>query len=213
MAKLRLYTKLNPYYLYSARKYPCECSNCFCPSAGGRAYTFRYIGDNYIYYDIPKCASTTVRHTLFGGEQPSMNWTLSPPRRLFSFSFVRNPWDRAVSNWKMFTTNEYRINQLEAMGGHKDMGLFEFLEFTAVRKNHHWLPQTLFVPSHITFVGRLESFADDFGFVLSLLGRTAPIKQMNKTKRSHYRDYYDEQSMHLLSRLYSDDIARFGYTF
>jgi hypothetical protein len=142
-----------------------------------------------------------------------MNFLLSPAKRRFSFSFVRNPWDRAVSNWRMFTTQQFRIKQLESMGGRADMDFGEFLQFMMRHKNHHWLPQALYVPSHIDFVGRLETFQDDFALVISAIGARCSTRHLNKTDRTDYREYYDDATRRLVSRMYAIDVNRFGYSF
>ena len=94
------------------------------------------------------------------------------------------------------------------------MSFEDFLVFSVTNKNHHWLPQSLFVPSHTTFIGKLETFDDDFDFVLKAIGKSpCAVKAVNKTQRGDYRLYYNDFTIGLISRLYADDINRFGYSY
>lgn len=210
-----------PLRYYRTRKsIPCECPKCKCPAAGGRIYTFQYVRGSLVYFDVPKCASTTIRRRVYGkDEKASLRPALLPRSRQYRFSFIRNPWDRAVSNWKMFTTQPFRINQLNSMGGAADMEFSDFLDFSKKNINHHWLPQSRYVPRDIDFIGRLEFFDRDFDVVKTVLTRSGlallseGTEQMNRTERDHYKAYYNGKTKALVEDMYREDIERFEYEF
>lgn len=205
------------YYRYAQKNIQCHCPACRCPYQKSFLFSFVYIdeGRRLMYFDIPKCASSSIRKSFFDN-----NVSLSmhnPKKRLneyFKFTFVRNPWDRMVSNWKMFTTQPFRIKQLKTMTD-KDLTNFkDFVNFTTQTENHHWQPQFLYLPENPDFIGRLETFNEDLSRLLSAIGKEAiQVNQINKTVRKRYHEYYTPTLVDLVGEMYSEDIRRFGYTF
>lgn len=143
----------------------------------------------------------------------------------FTFSFVRNPWDRAVSlyYWRL------RLGQF---ANQKDPG-WTFGDFLRnVRDNHpsihslgsfsgFWKPQTdwLFDAKGclIDYAGKIENAQDDFDYVCRRLKTpTSKIRIINKNKeREHtdYRRYYTSDLIDIVADYYRDDIDNFEYTF
>jgi len=164
---------------------------------------------------VPKCASSTIREVLF---QTNNAKSLVDPKHdlesYFKFSFVRNPWDRMVSNWKMFTTQALRIKQLKSMTS-KDLSKFdEFVRFAIETKNHHWQPQVLFLPDKLDYLGKLENFDNNFASVCEHIGvQRSQVSKKNATNRKPYWEYYTPQVVELVSELYAKDIEVLGYTY
>ncbi|MBT7067813.1 MAG: sulfotransferase family 2 domain-containing protein [Verrucomicrobia bacterium] len=169
-----------------------------------------------MYFDVPKAASTTIRRALF--QNKSSASLRNPKKELASylkFTFVRNPWDRMVSNWKMFTTQPRRIAQLRTMTN-EDLTEFDhFVEFAVSKGNHHWQPQVLFTPDKLDFTGKVEHFDRDMNRLLRAMGREPlELEKRNTTNRNHYHDYYNSPStIDQVAKLYRDDIERFDYQF
>jgi len=213
-------------YIYARHHIPCRCSLCRCPAVKGQegAYSFTYINEanRYIYFDVPKAASTTLRATFFDNNNAySMVNPVKELGHYYKFSFVRNPWGRMLSNWKMFTTQPFRMRQLAAMT-EPNQELFaslrefpNFVRFACDIPNHHWAPQTLYVPETVDFVGRLENFTEDFSVVSTRLGVTHSKEppHLNRTKPASYLDYYTAELRDLVGRYYADDIERFDFSF
>ncbi|MCP4406708.1 MAG: sulfotransferase family protein, partial [Gammaproteobacteria bacterium] len=134
----------------------------------------------------------------------------------YKFSFVRNPWDRMVSNWKMFTTQPFRMKQLRAVTSRDLRNFKDFVNFARHVKNHHWQPQKMFLPNKLDFLGRIEEFESDFRKLQKLVGAefgSVEEKNSNKTIRLPYGEYYTPELVSLVTEMYADDIAAFGYTF
>ncbi len=168
-----------------------------------------------IYYDIPKCASSTIRMEIFNKDNSfSMRNPTKELHTYFKFSFVRNPWDRMISNWKMFTSLPGRIKQLKSMTS-KDLSDFEkFVHFASETKNHHWQPQFLYIPDNLDFIGRLETFDEDFNKLLSTIGdRPRKTSKLNATNKGEYWKYYTPALVDFVAEMYSEDIRKFGYKF
>jgi len=215
---LRLAVAPPRYYRYARRHIVCECPLCRCPYQNGREYSFVYVNEKrgLMYYDVPKCASTSIRTCLFDGNDDT---SLMDPRKAldhyFKFTFVRNPWDRMVSNWKMFTTRPFRIGQLHSMTRENLSSFNDFVAFAAQHKNHHWQPQSLFLPDRPDFVGKLETFEQDFETLCRKIGIDADtIPHENPCRERHaYTTYYTDELMAVVAGMYADDISMFGYEF
>ena len=217
--KVSLFSAPPPYYYEYARKnIPCDCPLCSCPYRNKMKYCFAYIHEDkkIIFYNVPKAASTFFRKKLFDKDQKySLTNPKMPLDNYFKFSFIRNPWDRLVSNWKMFTSRPFRIRQLKSMTD-KDLSSFEdFVYFARENHNHHWQPQHLFLPKDLDFIGRLESFHNDVNEITNRIGIQPfdTTKKENQTDHLPYQHYYSTSLIDKVAEMYSEEINRFKYTF
>ena len=158
----------------------------------------------------------------------------------FKFAFVRNPWDRIVSEYKYRRhTHRYSFKK------------FLFNNFPEPSWSDHYchvIPQYDFLYDNngtllVDFIGRFENLQEDFSFAcrkLNLATETLPhvnqasgifnrrdnnflgvlrsIKSyMNRNRRkntfSNYMDYYDDETIDFIARVYKKDIETFGYKF
>jgi hypothetical protein len=135
----------------------------------------------------------------------------------FKFCFVRNPWDRAVS--------EYFY--LKTMKGCccKENDIPENFEDWC-RKGMpcswegHTEPQINFMidknkKNIMDFIGRFENLERDAQIILNkfeIKGKL-PKFNANKNKRYHYSNYYSDYTRDLIKEKYSEDINYFSYKF
>lgn len=157
----------------------------------------------------------------------------------FKFSFVRNPWDRIVS--------EYKYRRYPVRMDFKSY-LFRHLPASGFSDRYtHIVPQYDFLFDKqgnllVDFVGRYESLQADFDKVCARLGIPGTplphanrsgeerplIRTLNDVKKllrrwlwnlerrhsfPHYTQYYDEESREFVARFYREDIHAFGYSF
>ena len=213
--------QISAYYRHAQRTIRCESRLCHCPARGVGSHSFVFVDERrrFIYFAVPKCGSTTILHDLFAGRHtlPSRD----PERDLgdyFKFTFVRNPWDRMVSNWEMFTNDPAARAQLRSMTDRdlQELSTFEaFVDFADRVKNHHWQPQAIFLPEQLDFVGRLESFDTDFAHACASIGKplsVAPRRRARATT-SPYWTHYTPELAATVARMYPTDIDAFGYEF
>lgn len=222
-------------YDYAIENIKCECITCNCPSARSiksvksfkqnirrrlkniKPYSFTYIDarKKLTYFDVPKAASTTIRNSFFKDnhhyeEKSNCDYLES----YFKFTFVRNPWSRMVSNWKMFTTQPRRINQLKSMTSLNLSKFEDFVYFTSEVKNHHWLPQVLYVPQKVDFIGKIETFNRDIKQIFEYVQKPYfDLSKQNKTQETDFHKYYSTKMKDFVAELYIDDIKRFNYDF
>lgn len=134
----------------------------------------------------------------------------------FKFSFVRNPWDKAISQF----FSMQRRDDLREFIGMKPGDCFKtYLERIAKKQHVQWEPQHRFLLDDngellVDRVGRFEHFERDLRAVLARLGvEVAAVPHRNRTSHGPYQEYYDPESVGMVEEMYAEDIARFGYHF
>lgn len=196
-----------------------------------------------IFVHIPKAAGSSIKVALGLRGSGHPFWTQYAERHpkrwneYFTFTVVRNPWDRAVSAFayaRMETSfwHDARLLPHPDYEMLKGMNFKEFCLF--IRKNEHafrsgkllrhesWSPQYLWVAREhdrkietiVKRVLRYESLDEHFPMLMTELSiRGVQMPHVNKSKRGSYRDYYDEESKQIIADLYEVDIKLFGYDF
>ena len=206
---------------YAHAHIACTSQHCECPAAssGGR-YSFTYIREDLrlIYYDVPKAASSYIRKEFFDQDNDlSMRDPLLPLTDYFRFTVVRNPWDRMVSNFIFFCRSPHRLlrkRQFESLHADPVADLAAFIEIAAQKPNHHWQPQSLYVPASVDYVAKMEDLTTAVSQICAQLGLPLkPVYRVNTTDHDHYSLYYDDRTRARVAELYREDIERFGYQF
>lgn len=134
----------------------------------------------------------------------------------FKFAFVRNPWDRAVSQYAYMATRP----DLRRFVGLPDSACFKtYLDRIGRRRHVQWEPQVHFLVdddgrSLVDAIGRFEHFERDAQRVLAAIGLPAArLRHDNASVRAAYPHYYDAESRQIVAERYAADIAAFGYRF
>ncbi|QEG24214.1 sulfotransferase family 2 domain-containing protein [Mariniblastus fucicola] len=131
--------------------------------------------------------------------------------RLFSFAFVRNPWDWELSHFR----------HIRKHGSHPDHAevsrLSGFADYVQWRCDGRFQTQESFLVHRgqtvVDFVGRFENLASDFGFVCQRLSIPFRLPKLNRTQQEDYRSAYEDRTRELVASTYASDINRFGYRF
>ena len=127
---------------------------------------------------------------------------------LFRFTIVRNPYSRALSQWR-FLILRRRIPKVP------------FEKFTTewlpkgCRLNYHLHSQSEFAAG-ADFIGRFERLAEDWKIISRMCGLNCDL-EFNEEHRSSppgdWRDGYTVKAYKQVSRIYRLDIEKFGYEF
>jgi len=155
------------------------------------------------------------------------------------FSFVRNPWERLVSEYNY----RYLLGHKAYQNGFRHFVLNQFPEakddnYQNARDNYrHVIPQTSFLYDNngkclVDFVGRFESLQGDFDFICKKLNidviklghknktqnnswiiQIKNLFKLNDSKRKHYSEYYDDDTFEFVEKYYQNDITNFNYKF
>jgi hypothetical protein len=141
-------------------------------------------------------------------------------KNYFKFAFVRNPWERLVSEyaWK-FPGNfslfrQYCSDILEERYDRWATGYRDPLAF-----RQHLREQYKYIYDNqgrllIDFLGRYENLAVDFFEICKLRSlRCSKLPLYNRSKHKYYTFYYDKVTREIAGRIYREDIKIFNYQF
>ena len=189
-----------------------------------------------IFLHIPKCGGTSIEN--FFGVDPAKfcketltgfyekyGWlqhcTLTEMEidfnidinKFYSFTFVRNPWDRVVSSYfydlkwikdKKLNLLDYVKNRPEISKYHKKAHQREQYQYIIDQSNE---------PS-INYIGKFENLQQDFDVICDKIGIPhSKLPHKNKSNHKHYTEYYDDETREIVAQKYARDIEYFGYKF
>ena len=180
---------------------------------------------NIIWYTTPKCGSRTL-HNIFRENNinfPTEKYTQVPnfAKNYFSFSIVRNPWDRLVSCWMQKIIRQEPTEKQFRKGTRWELNYQKpsFKDFTRIisddeniTKDKHWDLYFNIIPvSDIDFIGRFENLQEDFNTICDKIGiPQQKLPHKNKSKHKHYTEYYDEETKQIVAERYAQYIDYFG---
>ncbi|WP_339703440.1 sulfotransferase family 2 domain-containing protein [uncultured Marixanthomonas sp.] len=138
----------------------------------------------------------------------------------FKFTFVRNPWDRAYSDYLWIQSyagvkgsfNDYLNRTNEFSRILNDNSNYDYL-------GDHLLNQTDFFDFEgkykLDFIGRFENFDADIALILKQLSIKEKFElHKNKSERHlHYSNFYTKSRMKKVKNIYERDISLLEYSF
>jgi hypothetical protein len=133
----------------------------------------------------------------------------------FTFTIVRNPWDRAVSQYSW----RYRTEKTEAPTFDEWVKLaYEQMDPRYYYNPKMFMPQWFWIADEdgrniVDFVGRFETLREDFATICARIGHATPLPHERPSEHAHYSTYYDDASRATIARWFAVDIDRFGYSF
>jgi hypothetical protein len=132
------------------------------------------------------------------------------------YAFSRNPYDRVVSCF--FYLKQGGRNAVDRRDRQKYVGSATFQQFVihalryASEGQTHLRPQTHWIPDGVDFLGRVESFQEDFDRLCDVLGRKrVRLPHENKTKHGYYKKYYTPAMAKVVEKVYVKDFETLGY--
>jgi hypothetical protein len=144
----------------------------------------------------------------------------------FTFTFVRNPWARAVSHY-------FYALQVNPGEGRTKAGVYQIIEkecptfrdFCIKAQNHSLTKvyggdqQLNFIQNSkgtvaIDFIGKVENIDQDWKAICKKTNIwPGNLQVKNSSKHEHYTQYYDEETKEIIRKLFQADIEYFNYKF
>lgn len=207
-----------------------------------REWRSRVLQNKCLYIHIPKCAGTSIENVLYGKplirfdvenklwiqhvtmkELVEYYFSEEEIESLFTFSIVRNPFDRFVSSYNWLCSVEGVSKTKETF---RDFVFarneFEFLvgeKYRHKKRNyyHHLLPQIEFLERDgdivVDYVGRFENLQEDWKKISQNIGVGVVLPCLNKEKHDHYSSYFDKETRAVVEKRYKRDLEYFGYEY
>ena len=155
----------------------------------------------------------------------------------YKFGFVRNPWDRVVSdyaNWyrRYFPVFEDFVKRYATVYAYAEENYSDDFEsdFCVTYQNmiggyigeRYWIDPHFF-PAHLFFlpagdvqidmIGRFENYEADTVKVLDRFGIGAPVKRTNSSRHAHYRKVHTKTTADMIAKVCAKDIELYGYEY
>lgn len=186
-----------------------------------------------VFIHVPKAAGTSISYSLYGRSlghikaSDILKYSSKKTRDLYWFSFVRNPWDRAVSAYHFAksggTLDAGMSNSKEYQGS--EFSTFEsFVQEWLAKQDLEKLDPVFRSQSGylfndegellVDYLGYVESIDEDIEFISKEFNLEIDVKIMNRSQRGNYKDYYSsEKLVNVVGDIYKKDIDNFGYRF
>ena len=126
---------------------------------------------------------------------------------------MRNPFDRFVSYCAFATSREGSFDR-------DPKRVMRHFLFTARPMNHIiFRPQHLFVTDcdgslQADMLGKVEEMQASYDAIAARIGLpTTALDHANRSRRGDYRDYYDQQLIDGVAKIYARDLDLFGYDY
>jgi chondroitin 4-sulfotransferase 11 len=218
----------------------------------GHDYSIALPSYQAVYIDIAKVASSSIKAYLAGvleietdtGNPHDIDFPRPPcPDRagprfypgLYTFAFVRNPWDRLVSCYRdkiggeaqgftEFADNgvAFCLSGFDAFSA--NMSFTEFVHAVAAipdeQADEHFRSQADYLTNSrgslaVDFVGRYDNLANDLRRVVNQLDLPDDIAlpRLQAAPSASYLDFYNPETQALIAQRYARDIALFAFSF
>lgn len=184
----------------------------------------RYL-DDFIFVHINKTAGTSIEKAL---NLPHEHKTaleiiseigITQWSDKFSFTVVRNPWDRVVSQY------HYRVLTNQTELGTGKIGFKRWVTLSYGEKDPRYYDRPMmFMPQFdwitdvngnilIDRVCRFESLESDLQDVCDRINRKLELPHLRRSSHDYYKCYYDDESIDIVRKSFVNDIDEFRYTF
>jgi hypothetical protein len=141
-------------------------------------------------------------------------------RDCFTFTVVRNPWDKVVSHYAYrVQTNQTGLRDSPVPFGEWVREAYGNRNPRFYDKPMMFMPQLDWITDTeggilVNFVARFESLQGDFERVCARIGRAPRMLPHRKSsQRGAYPEYYDEETRQIVARWFRRDIEAFDYRF
>lgn len=129
--------------------------------------------------------------------------------KLFKFTCVRNPWERAISYYFSPHRGQVKWNKHDFIECVKQIQPVS--HYISVDDNHQRLIHAV---NNVDYIIRFENLEIDFEKVCDMIEiPRIPLLVRNRSIRDAYYKYYDQETKDIVSERFNEEIQFFGYSF
>lgn len=189
-------------------------------------YLLKYIYErDYIFIHINKTAGSSVSK-LLGLDR--MHLSAFAIRNMireeywekkFKFAFVRNPWDRVVSQY----FHRQKVNQQSIGSDNIEFNdwvkaCYKDQDKAFINYNLMFIPQLDWITDMsgniiLDHIGRYENLAEEIAFLKTKLNIKNNLTHLRASNRDHYHNYYDNETKNIVGDYFLKDVDAFDYQF
>lgn len=182
---------------------------------------------NYIFIHINKTGGTSVAKAIGLPEKNHLT-ALEIINKIsvlewidaYKFTVVRNPWDKVLSHYKYrvktnqtdLKTNPIPFDEWvqKTYGPHKDYKYYDRPKMFQPQVdwlkdfNHHL---------KIDKIIKFENLAEGYSEIANTLAIESELPHLNKTRKSNYKDYYNQETIEIIADWFDEDIRLFEYSY
>ena len=186
-----------------------------------------------IFIHVPKAAGSSIK-TSFRNVPNFLDWEHrsyyafkyllgAQYFQSFSFAFVRNPWDRLVSEYFFI---KKRLNPLHQAFYDRYLSKYstfsdfvnDWLSINNIFSYNFFIPQCHFITNSeqkimVDYVARFENIESEIKVLSEKIGHSIELSHYNKTEHDDYRSYYSQSAKEKVLMVYQKDIDLFQYEF
>lgn len=135
---------------------------------------------------------------------------------VFTFSFVRNPWERVLSAFN-YMQNHTKLHWDMVT----DITFKDFIKTTFLKEgpeiNSHFFTQGKNIlfngKPFLSFIGKFENMDKDWKIVADIIGVKNTLPKLNARAHRHYSNYYDDDAIEIVRNTYKEEIDFLGYEY
>ena len=191
-----------------------------------------FLTNKIIFIHVPKTAGVSIIRSLFGDVTLESHRNIQFYQKIFrkdfanyfTFSFVRNPWDRLYSSYMFLKKGGLNLHDKNAFLMHlSSFKTFEDfvlhgLDDKILEEIIHFVPQHKFLCDNqdnilVNYLGRFENLDEDVKNISSIINRSIILEHNNINKKLHYKDVYNSSMIKKVQEVYCRDIEIFEYDF
>ena len=213
----------------------CDYVKCSCRPENDDSTFMSFDEKRKIFwYEIPRNASTTVKNILKDGLceyrekdcDPNFGQLWAKNKSLNQFAIIRNPFDRVLSAYSIYKNN-VTWDRCESIFGipHRSeshspnsntLTLENFISLLGTRNDHHFQPQTIFLPddlSDITLI-ELSNFDNEWTQFFDEIGECVPkLRTFGTYVGKNPPDIFRQNDItKIILDFYKDDFDRLGFS-
>lgn len=182
---------------------------------------------DFVFIHIPKTGGTSIV-SIFGEAFQKHNTArevidiIGRKRwdEVYKFSVVRNPWEK-VHSWYKFRV---KLNQSKMSARPISFKDWVACTYGEPKDPYYYYRPKPFMPQvdwlkddqgviDMDRIVRFENLQEGFTEVARELGIPSELPHINKTKKTNYRDFYDDETRRIVGEWHAEDIEYFGYKF